>query len=289
MKDINGRTRICGLMANPVGHTLSPLIHNTLAERMNINMAYVPFEPKKNELDAAVKGAYALNILGLNVSVPHKVQVMDSLSAIDPVAAAIGAVNTLVRIEGGYQGYNTDITGLKRAMEMDGVEIKDRQVVILGAGGVAQTAAHLCAGEGAAGIWILNRTYENAVALAKKIEGFYYTKCTPFRTEDFRELPKNRYLVIQTTSVGMYPNVDHAAIEEEEFYQMVETAYDLVYTPFETMFMKYAVSCGAKAYNGLRMLLYQGICAYEIWNHTVVPEEVAEEIYALLKKELKVK
>ncbi len=286
MREINGRTRICGLMANPVGHTLSPLIHNTLAERTGINMAYVPFQPEKSGLDVAVKGAYELNVLGLNVSVPYKVQVMQSLVSIDSVAEAIGAVNTLVRIEGGYRGYNTDITGLKRAMEVEGIQIKGRQVVILGAGGVAQTTAHLCAGEGADRIWILNRTYENAAALAKRIENGYHAECVALRTEDYRKLSADRYLVIQTTNVGMYPNVEHAVIEEKEFYQMVETAYDLVYTPFETTFMRYARSCGAEAYNGLRMLLYQGICAYELWNQTAVSEEIAEEIYVLLKKEL---
>lgn len=289
MKEINGRTRICGLMANPVGHTLSPFIHNTLADRTEINMAYVPFQPEKSGLDAAVKGAYELNILGLNVSVPYKVQVMKSLVSIDPMAEAIGAVNTLVRVEGGYHGYNTDITGLKRAMAVDGIGIKGRQVVVLGAGGVAQTAAHLCASEGADKIWILNRTFDHAAALAEKVERYYHVECTTLRTEDYKKLPENHYLVIQTTNVGMYPDIQHAVIEEKEFYQMVETAYDLVYTPFETAFMKYAMNYGAKAYNGLRMLLYQGICAYELWNHTTVPEEVAEEIYGLLKKELGVK
>lgn len=130
MKGINGETRICGLLANPVEHTLSPLIHNTLSKKMGINMAYVPFKPEKEGLKQAVKGAYELNILGMNVSVPYKQQIIESLLEMDSMAESIGAVNTLVRIDGGYKGYNTDIMGLKRAMDIEGVTIKNKQVEI---------------------------------------------------------------------------------------------------------------------------------------------------------------
>lgn len=289
MKEIDGKTRICGLIANPVEHTLSPLLHNTVAEKTGINMAYVPFKPEKEGVDAAVKGAYALNMLGLNVSIPYKQQVMDSLVEIDSMAKAIGAVNTLVRIEGGYKGYNTDILGLKRAMEIEGVFIKDKPVVLLGAGGVAKAIAHLCVSEGASKVFILNRTLERAEELAKQVNDCYDTQIvTAMPMEDYGKLPKERYLAIQTTNVGMHPNVDEAVIEDKAFYEMLETAYDMVYTPFTTKFMKNAEECGVRAFNGLRMLVYQGICAYELWNEMTVPVEISEYAYEQLKKELKV-
>lgn len=288
MKEIDGRTRICGLIANPVEHTLSPLLHNTVAEKTGINMAYVPFKPEKEGVTAAVRGAYALNILGLNVSIPYKQQVMESLVEIDGMAKAIGAVNTLVRIEGGYKGYNTDILGLKRAMEIEGVSIKDKPVVLLGAGGVSKAIAHLCVSEGASEVFILNRTLARAEELAGQVNACYDTQIvTAMPMEDYRKLPKERYLAIQTTNVGMHPNVDEAVIEDRAFYEMLETAYDMVYTPFTTKFMKNARECGARAFNGLRMLVYQGICAYELWNKMTVPVEISEYAYEQLKKELK--
>lgn len=287
MKGINGKTRICGLLANPVEHTLSPLIHNTLSEKMGINMAYVPFKPEKEGLKQAVKGAYELNILGMNVSVPYKQQIIESLLEMDSMAESIGAVNTLVRIDGGYKGYNTDIMGLKRAMDIEGVTIKNKQVVLLGAGGVARAIAHLCVKEGAEKIWVLNRTFSNAEMLAGQINTCYHINCAePLPLTDYRTLPKERYLVIQNTNVGMHPNINQAVIEDSAFYQMVETAYDIIYTPFTTKFMEYATTYGAKAFNGLRMLVYQGICAYELWNQVRVPEETTKEIYDILKKEL---
>lgn len=287
MREIDGKTRICGLMANPVEHTLSPLIHNTVSEKLGVNMAYVPFKPEKEGLADAVKGAYALNILGLNVSVPYKSQVIESLKEIDPMAEAIGAVNTLVRIEGGYKGYNTDILGLKRAMQLEKVALKDKPVVILGAGGVSKAVTHLCVSEGAACVWILNRTLPRAEELAAQVNEYYHTdKVKVLALEDYKELPKERYLAIQTTNVGMHPNVDEAVIEDKTFYEQVENAYDMVYTPFTTKFMKNAMDCGARAFNGLRMLVYQGICAYEMWNQVTVPETISEEVYELLKKEL---
>lgn len=287
MREIDGRTRICGLMANPVEHTLSPLIHNTVSEKLGVNMAYVPFKPEKEGLADAVKGAYALNILGLNVSVPYKSQVIESLKEIDPMAEAIGAVNTLVRIEGGYKGYNTDILGLKRAMQLEKVAMKDKPVVILGAGGVSKAVTHLCVSEGASCVWILNRTLPRAEELAAQVNEYYHTdKVKVLALEDYKKLPKERYLAIQTTNVGMHPNVDEAVIEDKTFYEQVENAYDMVYTPFTTKFMKNAMDAGARAFNGLRMLVYQGICAYEMWNQVTVLETISEEVYELLKKEL---
>ena len=113
MIDINGTTRVCGLIGNPVGHSISPVIHNSLARLMDMNMVYTTFKVEKGDVVTAVNGAYALNILGLNVTVPHKQAVMESLVDIDPLAKAIGAVNTLVRTDKGYKGYNTDILGLE--------------------------------------------------------------------------------------------------------------------------------------------------------------------------------
>ena len=142
LNDINGYTRTCGLIGNPVEHTLSPVIHNTLSMVLGENLAYVPFHVENGRLEDAVKGAFALNLLGLNVTVPYKSDVIPYLTDIDPLAENIGAVNTLVRTETGYKGYNTDMPGLYRAMCEDGVKVKGEKVLILGAGGPDQYPHH---------------------------------------------------------------------------------------------------------------------------------------------------
>ena len=138
-----GTTRVCGLIGNPVGHSISPVIHNTLADLCGIDMVYTTFKVEKGAVDTAVKGAHALDILGLNVTVPHKQEVIGALESVDPLAEAIGAVNTLVRTEHGYKGYNTDILGLERELEEEQVELKDSPVILLGAGGAARATVYI--------------------------------------------------------------------------------------------------------------------------------------------------
>lgn len=113
---MDGKTRVCGLIANPVEHSMSPLMQNFYAERTGVNLAYVPFKVEDDKVGDAVRGAFALNILGLNVTVPHKQRVMEYLADMDEDARAIGAVNTLVRVQDGYKGYNTDGAGLKLSL-----------------------------------------------------------------------------------------------------------------------------------------------------------------------------
>ncbi len=285
---IDGKTRTCGLIGNPVEHTLSPVIHNTLAEKMAKNLVYVPFHVREGMVEDAVKGARALNILGCNVTVPYKSEVIPFLKELDPLAEKIGAVNTLVSVEGGYKGYNTDMPGLLRAMESDGVQITGEKVIILGAGGVARAVAVLLAQKKAEKILIANRTLQKAEQIAKEVNGLFQRKTVSAVTlEEVCSLKEDGYLAIQATSVGLQPHDDEVIIGQEAFYHKIHTAYDLIFNPGETKFMKLAAKAGAKAYNGLKMLLYQGIIAYELWNDTTVPDEIAAEIYERLKKALK--
>jgi len=287
--EINGHTRLCGLIGNPVEHTLSPAIHNTLAEKLGHNLVYVPFHVEKGYLDDAVKGAYGLNILGLNVTVPYKSDVIASLAEIDTLAAKIGAVNTLVRCEKGYKGYNTDILGLYRAMCSEGIIIEGEQIVLLGAGGAARAVAFLCAEKGAEKVYLLNRSIEKAQAVAEEVNSICGQECiSPMVTSDYEKLPDRKFLAIQGTSVGLYPDSDKAVIEDVGFYQKIHTGYDLIYKPAETKFMKLVKENGGCAYNGLKMLLYQAVIAYEYWNDVQVPESVAEDIYEVLKSRVAV-
>ena len=285
MREIHGKTRTSGLIGNPVEHTMSPLIHNFLAEEMGIDMAYVPFHVEKGQLDAAVKGAYGLNILGCNVTVPYKNDVIESLVELDDLAEKTGSVNTLVRVEGGYKGYNTDITGLLRALKSEGIKLEGEEVIILGAGGVGRAVAFMCAVNGASKVYLLNRTVEKAQNIADEVNKKVGTQCVEaWCMEDYTKLPDKKYLVLQATSVGLYPNVDDVVLEDEAFYKKVKAGYDLIYNPWETKFMKLVKAQGGQAYNGLKMLLFQAVDAFELWNNCKVSDESAYKAYELLQQ-----
>ena len=286
LNDINGYTRTCGLIGNPVEHTLSPVIHNTLSMVLGENLAYVPFHVENGRLEDAVKGAFALNLLGLNVTVPYKSDVIPYLTDIDPLAENIGAVNTLVQTETGYKGYNTDMPGLYRAMCEDGVKVKGEKVLILGAGGVARAVAMLLLDKGAREAILLNRTVQKAQEVAdevNRIAGRKFAKAMPMDAYD--TLPAGKqYLAIQATSVGMYPGCDAAVIEDPAFYEKVHTGYDLIFNPPKTRFMELVEAQGGKAYNGAKMLLYQGIIAFELWTGCEIKSWLADKVYERMQE-----
>lgn len=279
MQQIDGHTRLLGLLGNPIGHTLSPVIHNTLSELLNYNQIYTPFQVTSEELEQAVKGAYALNVLGMNVTVPHKNQVMQYVIETDPVAQAIGAVNTLVRQEHGYKGYNTDMPGLLRAIQSEGIDLKGRKVMILGAGGASKAVAYMCMQEEAQEIYMLNRTVDKAEAIADSMNHTFQSQ--RMKAGDLQTWKKldGSWIVFQCTSLGLYPNTEQVVIDAPEFYQKVSIGVDLIYNPAQTRFMKLVEAAGGRSFNGLKMLLYQGIIAYELWNQISVTDSQAEEVY----------
>lgn len=306
---IDAKTKVCGLIGYPVEHSVSPVIHNNLAAIYGQNLVYVPLQVVPGKLEQAIKGAEAFDFLGMNVTVPYKSEVIPCLREIDELAERIGAVNTLVRTEGGYKGYNTDMPGLYRAMCADGVRIEGEDVILLGAGGVARAIAFLLLDKGARHVAILNRREEKARALAadvnraareylgKRQRGSSETPAYGAEREDafaaaypldgYRKLDQNRkYIVIQATKVGMYPDTAHAVIEDEAFYKLVKTGYDVIFNPPETRFMQLVREAGGEAFHGLKMLLYQGIIAYELWNDISVSEETAAEIYKKMEAAL---
>lgn len=300
---IDAETKVCGLIGYPVGHSVSPVIHNNLARIYGQNLVYVPLPVKPGKLESAIAGAEAFGFLGMNVTVPYKSDVIPCLREIDPLAGQIGAVNTLVRTEGGYKGYNTDMPGLYRAMCEDGVRIEGEEVILLGAGGVARAIAFLLLEKGAEHIWILNRNRERAGELALEVNQAAEKSAhrrepvraqrAPFAAacglEEYRILDRSRrYLAIQATGVGMYPHTEHAVIEEEAFYSLVKVGYDVIFNPLKTRFMKLVERSGGLAFHGLKMLLYQGIIAYELWNDIKVSEEAAGEIYRKMEEALRV-
>lgn len=289
--NINGETRVLGIIGNPIRHTMSPLIHNLISERQNRNMVYLPFAVEK-DVTAAVRGAYALGIAGMNVTVPYKTAVIDCLTEVEELAGRIGAVNTLVRTAEGFKGYNTDISGLERELESEKIVLKNRPALLLGAGGAARAVAFLCARKQAGSITILNRTLDKAEAIAADVRIYLNETGQADRPvitmplSEYGQLKERDYVAFQCTQLGLYPNVDTAVIEDTAFYKKVEVGVDLIYNPKITKFMRYVEENGGRAYNGLKMLLYQGISAYELWNQTLVSEDIIQEIYEALLQRL---
>ena len=282
---VTGKAKVFGLIGHPVGHSMSPVLHHTLADILGHEIVYVPFDVKR-DLGSAVKGAYELNLQGMNVTVPYKQEVMKYLAKSDPLAEKIGAVNTLVRSDEGYIGYNTDMPGLKRAMNYDGVEIKDGEFYIIGAGGVARAVLVMLLENKAKRVHILNRSVENAQKMADDLTKDYDTEVTFGDLQSYKSVLLSNAVAVQATNVGMYPNVEDAVIEDVEFYKQISVAYDLIFNPIETKFMAHAKACGKRAYNGLKMLLFQGIIAYEYWNGVTVSDDAATKVYDAMLEEL---
>ena len=286
---IDAKTKVLGLIGYPVGHSVSPVIHNSLAEIYGQNLVYVPLQAAPGKLEKAIEGAAAFNFPGMNVTVPYKSEVIPYLKEIDAPAKRIGAVNTLVRTEGGYKGYNTDMPGLYRAMCGDGVRLEGEKALILGAGGVARAVAMLLSVHGASQIVILNRTVEKAERLAEEINTLSGRQLAEaMALTDYGALPRGeKYLAIQATNLGMFPRVEEAVIEDRAFYEKIHTGYDLIFNPSRTKFMSLVEEMGGRAFNGLRMLLYQGIIAYELWTGVKVDEELAGKAYGEMRRAMK--
>jgi shikimate dehydrogenase len=286
---IDGKTKSYGLIGNPVEHSISPTIHNFLAERMNQNILYSTNHVENDRLEFAVKGAHALNIKGLNVTVPYKTEVMKYVSSVEEDAKIIGAVNTLDYTENGYHARNTDYEGLYRALQSDGIELEQEHVIILGAGGAARATLYMCMKYSRNPIYILNRSEKKAEELAGEMNEFFGRKqVKALSLDSYGKIPdiKRGYLTIQTTSVGLYPNVDDLLIDDDSFYKKIRIGYDIIYNPEKTAFMKRVEMFGGKSYNGLKMLLYQAILAFETWCNVKVSKELCEDVLQKMKEDL---
>ncbi len=275
---ISAKAKVCGIMAYPVEHSLSPLMHNFYAEQMGIDFVYVPFKVQKEQVKAAIRGAYALNLTGMNVTVPHKQTVIPYLKELDSAAKSIGAVNTLVRTEGGYKGYNTDASGFLRAIKGAGIHISGQDCLLIGAGGAAKAVAYMLGEQGAASVIVLNRNEQRAWTLAQEMNQLFKRNfMTALGLHDYGRLEEKSWLAIQTTTVGMHPDIEASPVQDKAFYKKISVAMDVIYTPAKTQFMTLVEESGGRAISGLDMLIYQGIEAFELWNPG---QKVSEEIVA---------
>ncbi len=261
---VDAKTKIVGLIGHPVEHSFSPIMHNAAFKDKGLNYIYVAFDVLPENLKYVIDGAKALGIVGFNVTIPHKIEIMKYLDEIDEDAQLIGAVNTIKIEDGKAIGYNTDGIGARKALEEEIGKVKGKNIVIYGAGGAARAVAFELAKDN--NIIIANRTVEKAEKLAKEIA----EKLNKKFGEDVKfsglDVDLNGIdIIINATPIGMYPNVDAEPIVKAENMREDMVVMDLVYNPLETVLLKEAKKVNAKTINGLGMLIYQGAVAFKIW------------------------
>jgi shikimate dehydrogenase len=265
----NAKTTLCGIIGYPVDHSMSPAIHNAAFEKLGLNYAYLAFNVK-SDVEGALRGMRALNIRGFSVTMPHKLEVINYLDEIDPVAQQIGAVNTVVNDNSHLKGYNTDWIGFVRSLEAQ-TPIQGKQVVILGAGGAARAIAFGIKQQGGK-LTILNRTeeIEMAESLANEIG-------CPWGDLSQLESVTEADIVINATSVGMPPLNDKTVIEIRHL-RLEQIVFDAVYNPMETRFLREAKERGCRIIPGYEMLLLQGVAQFELWTGKSAPVDLMRNI-----------
>ena len=282
---IDGKTKILGVIGDPIEHTFSPAMHNAGLSELGLNYIYLPFHVKEERLGECIKGAKAMGIQGLNVTIPHKTNIIKELDEVDTVAEMIGAVNTVKFIyEDGdvlTKGYNTDGYGCVRAIE-EKTSLNDKKVTITGAGGASRAVAFQIANSGIGELSILNRNYAKAEALANDLKTNLSRigidiNINSYQIDELKRELDNSDVFIDTTPLGMYPNVDDKPIANADMLHEDLVVNDIVYTPMETSLIKEAVKANAKVVYGYKMLLYQGIRSFEIWLGQEAPVDVMEK------------
>ena len=274
---IDGSTRVVGVFGYPIHHTASPAMHNAAFDHLGMNWRYLPFEVHPDNLRGALRGICDLRFVGVNLTVPHKLLALDIVDVVDKQARIFGAVNTVVVDGRTLLGYSTDGYGFVRAVREDfGMELHGRRVLILGAGGAGQSLAIQCALEGAAAIFVANRTRskaEKVVAELRKLAPHTFTVVLPQEPDRIVKHLDETDLVVNATSLGLRPG-DPSPLGR--FPQQCKRlkVYDTIYRPAETRLLAAARKAGAKTANGLSMLLHQGARAFEIWTGRRAPVAV---------------
>jgi shikimate dehydrogenase len=267
-------TDVCAIIGNPVAHSISPAMQNAAFQDMGLNYVYVPFKVKPEDLSQAIRGVKALNIRGLNVTMPHKVEIIPFLDELDPLAENIGAVNTIVNDSGWLKGYNTDASGFLKALLSEGIKPEKKNVVILGAGGAARAIAFILLDKGS-NLTILNRHLDLAKRLADRIFQLFRREVIALELgrENLKESLSAADILINTTSVGMTPENDNTPVPARLLKSKL-VVFDIIYNPIKTRLLYEAEKKGAKVIGGLEMLVWQGAAAFELWTGRKAPVQV---------------
>ncbi len=282
-------TKLIGLLGHPIKQSYSPFIHNVAFQFKNIDYIYLPFDVVTDELEIALKGAVTLGMNGLNVTIPHKVKIIDFLDDLSEESSMIGAVNTITIEQGSLKGYNTDVHGILETLSQFKDEINGEQVTIIGAGGGARASIFtLIRYFKPKEINIINRTLQRAETL----QVYFYDKMrydniksAELFPPDLVETFKSSKLIINASPIGMFPAIEDSPTNLEESFHKDQIVFDMVYNPTETKLISMAKNQGAKVFGGLTMLVHQAAKSFELWTGEEMPiEKLSQSLELMIKK-----
>jgi shikimate dehydrogenase len=271
---ISGKTRVCGVIGDPIEHTLSPTIQNAAFNHLKLDFVFLALHVTAAELENAMRGMRGLGIHGLNVTMPHKSTIINHLDTVDSAVQFLGSANTILNKDGTLSGFNTDGVGALNTLRENGINLSDKKVLLLGAGGAAKAIAFSFAQE-AGSICILNRAPEKAAVLADALNCVFGTKVMggALSSSAVQDNVQDADILVNATSVGMHPQVDQSLVAPQ-WLKSDLAVMDIVYNPVETKLAKDAKAAGAKVISGVEMLIYQGAASFKIWTGKSAPIEV---------------
>jgi shikimate dehydrogenase len=280
MQLITGTTKLLGVIGNPIEHSLSPVMHNAAIAHLGVDYVYLPLPVKPADLEVAIAGFAAINLQGFSVTIPHKQTIIPLLSEVSVEANVVGAVNTVWRTQQGWSGTNTDVAGFIAPLKAYNRDWSQTTPVILGHGGAARAVIAGLAQLGCPAIHVVGR---NVQKLSQFQQSWVNTPLPiTLKVHSWEELPElipQADLLVNTTPVGMYPHVEQSPVDAAVMRRLKDgaIAYDLIYTPNPTQFLRQAKEQGAIAIDGLEMLVQQGAVALEIWLRQTPPVDVMRQ------------
>ncbi len=272
-KPVSGKTVPYAVLGHPIGHTLSPIMHQAALDDLKMDARYLAFDVAPDRLPTVIEAMHAMGFNGVNLTVPLKEVAFRALTALDESAAQMRAVNTLVRTDDGWRGYNTDGEGFLAALhEAFAIQPAGRSVFVFGAGGAGRAVALTCAVNGARQVTITDldatRTRELAVEI-QRCAPDVAVDCVAVSDPALPAASRDAELIVQASPLGMNPD-DSPALDGKAFHAG-QSVYDLVYMFPETVTMRAAAKAGARTANGLGMLLHQGVLALRLWTGVEIP------------------
>lgn len=280
MQAIQGTTQLLGVIGYPVKHSLSPVMHNAAIAHLGLDYVYLPFPIKPENLETAIAGFAAIDLVGFSITIPHKQAIIPLLSEITPTAQAIGAVNTVWRTDTGWKGTNTDVAGFIAPLQALNRDWSQATATILGNGGAARAVVAGCLELEFAKIHLVGRNWQKLEAFQRSWNTVAPTPSLEIHLwENLEQLLPETTLLVNTTPVGMHPQVDNSPVDRALMEKLPPTAiaYDLIYTPKPTLFLKQAASVGITTFDGLEMLFQQGAEALQLWLGQPVPVDIMRQ------------
>lgn len=259
-----------GLIGEKLGHSFSPIIHEIILDKIGVKGKYNLFEVELQNLGKSMEALKILGCKGINVTIPYKVDIMKYMDYISDEALSIGAVNTVQFLNSKLKAYNTDYYGFGMTLKRYGIDVFNKDVIILGTGGASKAVIRYILDEGAKSITCVSRKPENNAN--GEVQVISYDQLSHIKNGD---------IIINSTPCGMYPNVDNCAVDEK-ILSIFDTAVDLIYNPQRTLFLKIGEALGLKTVNGLYMLVAQAVASQQIWQNTKLSLETLDEIYCEL-------